>query len=102
MSDELQREVALALKREPWLNAEECTIWSIWGDYPGNTGTFHDCLAIVLPRFATGGATLFQLLPPLSDVVLPTQIKRGIEYELVALNRDNERSAPVLSAGKAE
>lgn len=83
---ELEQEIALTLKREPWLTAEEWTFWRATGTYAAG-GSFKDCLMVRLPDFATGGAVIFQMLPPLSDVITPDRIAAAREYELKEVER---------------
>lgn len=83
MNDALQEEVAHTLREKPWLDPEDWSIWRVTGSYGGTRGTFEDCLAIALPGFVTGGAPLFQMLPPLTDVFTPERVTHAREYVLV-------------------
>ena len=48
-----------------WRNAEPASIWRITGSYR-SSGTFHDCLAIVLdPAIHGTDEIVFAMLPPL-------------------------------------
>lgn len=64
-----------------WRNAEPASIWRITGSYR-SSGTFHDCLAIVLdPAIHGTDEIVFAMLPPLGwgggmddKVITPEQI----------------------------
>lgn len=84
--DELQEAVALTLKRRPWMNAEEWSIWEVSGTYGGSHGTFTQCLAVALPHYATGGHVLFKMIGTLDDIITPEDIVVGVEYQLVRLD----------------
>lgn len=72
------------LAARPWEAAEDGSIWSISGDYPKGRGTFADCLAVVIPRFATGSdKPLFRFICLLDEYVDPALITRATPLLLV-------------------
>jgi len=80
----LDEEVALTLKRRPWMMAQEWSIWQVTGTYVGeDRGTFVRCLVVALPHSVTGGSVLFKMIGPLEDVITPDEIAHGIEFKLV-------------------
>ncbi|RLK47637.1 hypothetical protein [Microbacterium telephonicum] len=62
--------------------ATEHSIWRITGNYR-NGGTFHDCLATVIPQYTHGtDETALVMLPPLNGtgvdrVITPDQVTRA-------------------------
>lgn len=90
MPDQLDEEIALTLKRRPWMMADEWSIWRASGTYSRtDRGTFIDCLMVALPHYATGGAVLFKMIGTLDDIVTPDEIARATEYELVPVSPDS-------------
>lgn len=72
------------LAARPWDAAEEWSIWSISGEYPGGRGAFSECLAVVLPHFTTGSdRPLFRFIGPLDECVEPAWITRATPLLLV-------------------
>ena len=89
--DPLKHAEQQMLMARPWDAAEPQSLWSITGRYPGERGTFTDCLAITLPEFVTGTTKpVFAMLPPLpsepGDLIDPAWITRA--QPLLIVNRD--------------
>lgn len=94
MSDELRHAQQQMLMRRPWDVAEPESLWSITGEYPGKNHRFTDCLAMALPRYATGTERpLFMFVGALAinQPVNPAWITHAVPLLLV--HRDDPSTA---------
>ncbi|WP_280320066.1 hypothetical protein [Nocardia wallacei] len=80
--------------RMPWLYAESESIWAITGTHHNGRDTFTNCLAMVMPFYATDGHRLFVLIQPqLNDQrpIPPDRITHA--RRLILVHADEPRTA---------